>query len=442
MKCSVLVALCWFGANLLCSVAAAKLIEGEVVCKVPNLESLNVEKLFEVAVENKACRKAANEVFMSKFGQFPIVISDVNSPDMLKHGEIYVNNVRADNFLKVFQESVKKVTVDFRQLNSHKQVAKSINVYGSDSLEAIKIVSLEEQSLIEMVDPFKKLTSFDYVPRANDPDHIGNNFIFLFPELRRLQIKSQDHAYFRLSYFEEHFPKLEEIDVDSSNSAHLSPVLRKNPQITKLSIVANEYVMKDVQDLVKNLEVFSLKWEVALDLYKGPSFVFNDVHTLKITELKPFVAEKLVCKNLTSLEIEPKDTLDEWMKFIEQNKNVQNLTLLAGALSESALEHISKHLTNLTEAAFFIHEKMPVLSVSKFIYSAERLNKLTLDSPNSQLYSQLHSEHGQHWRIVVKGRSIVMYNLHKSAATHIFSMQTTVAVLALALVINAHHFLF
>lgn len=238
-------------------------------------------------------------VFNRKYANKVFVISDVPNvymDNILSNMErVEINVESAQQILKTFGHMIQKVFVHYqgikreqsRNINAH------IGQYCSKSLIELYFYLFRENPLMNITNSFDKLELVSFMGFGGVTVSIGSdalNLSDMFPALRHLIFlvdDLKDKASMSLVY-----PHLTEFDVilkrNALDQAAIEDILKKNPQIKSLNVVATTISMlQKVNDILPNLEKLSFSLGYGPEVYDYSDEIrFKNVKRLDISFLQ------------------------------------------------------------------------------------------------------------------------------------------------------------
>jgi len=379
----------------------------EVVEDVDKIESKRLlELMYGALTPETKNHQNMIEVFREKYSQSQIELSYVpkeNGNFLISNKKLSVDFGLAEQFLKAFSESIKKLSIAYHLLpdDSHKQIGRLVNVHCSETLEEFHAKNCKNGAFDEMEKPFKKVTnvSFD----GDWWDHAENQLGLdkLFPEMRVLNF-----TYTGGYIYDRHYPNLIEVNTFETTAYDFGKLIAKNPQIKQLRVEETTMgFLKYVSEKLPDLETLAFVVPIDSPHYQESEIQFERVTELSVTDFHHhFRSGKFSFKNLKHFELLVDGNIkDEWISFIGNNKNLESLTVTAGYLNEVTFLILSKKFNGLLEAKINLDmaRTVGVESVVEFIENNKQMKKITVNFARGSVayFKELSKLLDKQWKI-------------------------------------------
>lgn len=375
------------------------IIEGDA-CALDKLEPLLFEDMFNLAVNSDHCRSQANVIFNKKYASWTINLCGrreiTESP---KKHQLIIGCGSAELFLSTFASSIDRLLVETTE--DPKEIGGLVNEYCAEKLQHLTIKTLKSGIFGKMTKPFEKVERLEYIENSLMEKDNSIKLDQLFPKLSSLQITGFDEA----TIFNAQYPNLKHLKANWLASPKTTDFLKKNPQIKSIDVQYIDFnLLANIQDNLHQLETLSIGVPSDMHSYKGKPMRFDTVKTFNLSEIgQRLRSGNLIFANLESMALKAFQDVDdkEWMQFLEENKQVKNLTLQG--VDASILLTVADYLHDLKQLVIADAKKTITAEIINQIIETNR--DLTMVSITSRqgytdvLVADLQKMLGQQWEI-------------------------------------------
>lgn len=389
-------------------------LQNEPKCDVTDIDQLTLDKIIELAVINKGCRKEAMDIIHRTYN-YTTVHTGTDYKFDRKNQILFINHHKPlSGFWEVFCPTFQHLRIEcefFDMWNAEK-----ISVHCNETLKSLKIVDYESEGCyylkFKRIFPdsqtFNKVESFSI---DNDKKYISDaaiNTSKIFPELKDLSIgRFTDDC-----IFDGKFAQLENFVANEMTSTNYSKFFTNNPHIQVLSVFeANMDYLKSAHDFLPQLQNFTFVIPANFRSYNGPKFIFENVKFLRIKDqFQTFDQTKLEFKPLENLMIDMNNTQlidNSWITFIENHKHLSSLhTTERAYFHAKGLLNLAR-VTSLIEVNIFGGPSIEVQHVVTFATNCAQLQNFKLTFINKidwtdfvKYIERLRNELNENWQII------------------------------------------
>lgn len=397
MKCGIFFGVCFLLGNLSTSF-------GGVPTDLTKLQEGGLSQLLTAALENENVLEEARIIYKWKYGDHLVDISYV-SKDI---NEIYVSeNViaispeLAENFLKVFGQSISKLAVSFNFIHTkQKYIGKLVNQYCSESLIEFQSKHCREGAYDDMKKPFVKVEKVVFIGTWKNLTHESCTLDKLFPKMRVLNLSvTESHI------LDGHYPHLIELNADVDPSSSFIKFFEKNTQIKILRLESSTSMelIDTVNEKLSDLEFLEFRIPQDMPTYEGPEIRMSKVKNVTIRDTQnKFLPGKISFKKLDQMRLSVFGHINaEWTEFIVANKNLKSLTMVIWNVNNTALLELSDKLNDLVEANFNVDNNIEIDNIAKFLESNKHMKTLNLNFPIGSIIflDELAEKLKENWKI-------------------------------------------
>lgn len=382
-------------------------------CGIDALENLEILDLIKAADKNESCSKVAADVFQKYFAKNDIVIE--------KYPNAYGNSNSYDYDSSTFEESIANLQAATAMISHFGHLIQKLAISFSidDSL-------CEQPQMIAVLDVLKaidercrkSLVKFELDYRGCNVNNVfnqiqgpfehveilncnlydmnrktnGRHFQLntVFPNIRQLQIHL--HHLSDPSFIGCEFPKLESLDItnglsDESIQSMLIDLLKKNPQITSVSLNYPTYqALQHVKTHLTHLEELNIDTVFQEEFNSGKTHENEEIQFPMVKRLHLQI-EGEQCRLPSGISFDETELqnislicnsgnhTDEYLNFLLKYPKIQKLE--AGIDMHSVvLMKLTGKFPELSHAVFGFHEDVTVDNIIEFIKKTPKLQQM------------------------------------------------------------------
>lgn len=346
--------------------------------------------------------EAINKEFRENYGESLIEITYIpNESVQYSSDAIFVNHEKADDFLKNFGKSIKKIAIAYNLIpkDRHIEIGRLVNEHGHGTLEELQLKDFEYWVFQQINKPFTKVQRVVIKGDTQGFDRHSSSFDQLFPEIRVLDVThSNGHIYYQ------QYPHLTEVNIVERTNDDFIQFIDKNQQIETLRLEdTSTNVLKTMSEKLAALKTLEFTVPVDLHSYEGPEIQFDKVTTVSINDMLHNIRfTKLSFNNLEHLELAVDGNIkNEWLELLENSKHLKTLEITSGSFNDATLLGLSDNFKNLIEAKINCDSAVSAENVATFIATNKGLKAITLEFPvGSVLFAKnLNKRLNKEWKI-------------------------------------------
>lgn len=369
-------------------------------CKIKDIEKLDLLNLIDAASLNEDCSKLAADIFRTKYAekQFKIEKNKNPSPWNDDGSVVLISNLQvATNMIKLFGHLITKLSLQINYdgtLCTPVQIVDTVILLGEinercrESLVEVELhySGCEVNNIFQqIIGPFEhveilSLHLFNMIVQTADQQAQLNK---IFPNVRHLNIDF--HQIRDSAFIDCEFAKLKELGIADgliyeSNESILIDLLKKNPQITYISVIRptlkvlrliNKYLvhLQDLHILMENQEEFSFR-----------KITFSSVQRLNLwlSTGKCYPPKKIAFGSALhdiALVCASGDMSDNYLNFLLKYPKIKKLS--AGqALNNAHVTKLIDKFPKLSDAFFDFTNDVSAATVVEFITKSPSLNRM------------------------------------------------------------------
>lgn len=390
---------------------------------------------------DQSSHNTALAIFKCKFtdAQFEVrELTDIlNNQKALPVQMLRENNIQIANynflleFLRLFGQAVRKFSIDFQHtpVASCKKIIRSLRLY-CESLTQLDLFGSRGFELNDVDTPFESVQNVSVSGVWKKWGSNTLNFPQIFPNLRRLEIKTQGFSIDTPQSIVKVYENLQHLHIAVAHAGEthdgqfleliVDELLKLNPTIQSLSLVyCSERFLKDVITALPYLESLKLNeiYEIENQPYNGDPIVMEHVRNLEISSLritKPVLRQTTFpqLEELT-LDLNPliPDELNTWLDFIGKHKTIVFLKAY-GFVKDQHLQRFRTDLPELTNVIVRCDRSVTTAEIAKFVQQSNQLIIFDLRGLNDVKthYANLGRSLGDEWKVqpFVKERRLII----------------------------------
>lgn len=364
--------------------------------------SKSIQDLVKMAQIDQLSNDTALKMFKCKFSDAKFQVRELD--DILhNHKGVPVhilreNSIQISNYnfllelLRLFGQSIKKIAIDFHHtpVGSCKRIMRSIRIH-CESLTELDLFGSRGFELNEVDTPFQNVQNVSVNGKWKKWGSNNLNFGQIFPNLRRLDIKSQGFSIDNPQSIAQIYQNLEYLHVSLAQLGNdqdglfletiIEDLLKLNPTIQSLSLVyASERFLSSIAHALPYLESLKLTdiHEIENKPQNGQQIVMENVRNLEIVSQR---TSKHILRQTTfshleelTLDLNPTkpDEINHWMDFIENQKELVFLKIY-GFVKNDHLTRFTNNLPELTNIIVKCDRSITTESIIQFVKQTNQL---------------------------------------------------------------------
>lgn len=366
-------------------------------CNIQTLEKLNLSDLIDAVETNKGCFKVASEIFQQKYANKTLKIERYPQQYDPNSMEIISDSITALNLIKHFGTLIKRLSIQINYddtLCTPAQVIETIilllgvNERCRESLVEFELhysgcdVNNIFQQITGPFENVEKLSLHLFNMNAQQSEH-PTQLNTIFPNLQDLNIDF--HHVQDSSFIDCEFSKLKKLGISDgliyeSNESILIDLLKKNPQITYISLVRPTLrALSRINEYLLHLEDLHIVME-RQEEYRFSKIKFPTVKRLNLWLLteKCYPPKKIgfgTALREIDLLCTTGDISDNYVNFFYKYPKIEKLSAGRGMNNAHLLQMIGK-FPKLQYVLFDFAKDVQLNNIIEFIKKSPSLNRL------------------------------------------------------------------
>lgn len=309
---------------------------------------------------------------------------------------IYVKNVSSIfQTLKYFGRSILKLKIQYvtDKFDQHfvSSISEAINIHCSDRLTQLDIQTSSPYFFDGISKPFSNVEYVQLNGHFASLETSTMNFIEIFPSIRRLSLtfvhlQNQQNMDWTI-------PLLEDLHVTTRYcreaaglfESELEEILRKNPQIQKLSLsgISQEFLSTKLNTILPDLENLKIlsKNRIHTRDFHRQQVIFKNMKSFSTyweMEHFPFNVE---FKNLTELNVADsfESKYNWWIEYLDNNENLKRFNINLGEISDDDLTKLTDKKLNLEEVSLVLSRRVADRTVVNFVEKNDKMKRICFE---------------------------------------------------------------
>lgn len=345
-------------------------------------KNLDVSELVTVSQSHPWNFKMARAVFRDKYSTKKVTISGRMNRIMSTDHYVAISGIETIlSTLQLFGDLISDLEIGYNDVNSEERkiINQQVNRLCAQHLREFKLSDCRTEDLVDLPGPFPKVEIFRIEYSFLDNSNIQLNAVY--PALRHIELT---HVfYYNSKIIVQNLAHLEQLSVSIYPNGNFTPteqMLELNPQLRAmtLSVVCYLDTLNIINRNVPQLEHLGITVARLFYVFEDGQFVhFEHLKTLKFKENYEATHRRtipLVCTTLE--EFEYLGSIDHWLKFIFQNKQLKKLTI--GEVNDAQLLQIAEKLPLLQQLSIsFDCTENSIESFANFVNKTKSLRSIS-----------------------------------------------------------------